>query len=321
MICCKYCAFLRCFIVSDNVVVIWLISLKPTTFAPAYTSRVRIHTFNNIYNNISMKHLVFVYGTLRYSYHNHALLSTSTIIGSGRTKDMFVMSSRSIPFVSRSQKVSTIFGEVYSVTPDVLKSLDSLESYDPSSPDTSWYTRELIDINLEDGSTVQAFCYFNEQESASIIASGDFSDASSFCESSDDIWYFAYGSNKNPQRMFSRGVTFTRRIAGILDGFSLDFNKIAGPPGEGYANIMPSVDSEAQGALYRFPASDLWKLDAAEGVSSGHYFREKFEVLTDDGPVLATCYIACDDQVAYGLTPSPSYLAHLACGDDLLGSV
>ena len=84
---------------------------------------------------------------------------------------------------------------------------------------------------------------------------------------------------------------------------------------------MPSIGSHAEGALYRFSASDLWKLDAAEGVSSGHYFREKLEVLTDDGPVLATCYIACDDQVAYGLTPSPSYLAHLACGDDLLGLV
>ena len=228
-------------------------------------------------------------------------------------------STQSIPFVSRSQKVSTIFGEVYSVTPDVLMSLDSLESYDPSSPDSNWYTRELIDINLKDGSTVQAFCYFNEKESAPIIASGDFFDVIRTCETPYDLWYFSYGSNMNPQRMYDRRVIFTRRIAGVLEGFKLAFNKSAyGYPGEGYANIMPSIGSETFGILYRFPAPFLCFLDSAEGVEGGHYYRKNLEILTDDGPVLAVCYIACDDKVAEDLTPSSSYLAHLACGDDLL---
>ncbi|HIB77633.1 MAG TPA: gamma-glutamylcyclotransferase, partial [Flavobacteriales bacterium] len=96
-----------------------------------------------------MKNLVFVYGTLRENSSNNALLESSKLIGSGRTKDKFVMYSRSIPFVSKSQQISTIFGEVYEVSSDTLASLDSLESYNPSSPNSSWYSRSLVEVELD----------------------------------------------------------------------------------------------------------------------------------------------------------------------------
>ena len=82
---------------------------------------------------------------------------------------------------------------------------------------------------------------------------------------------------------------------------------------------MPVVDADTDGALYRFPSSDLHKLDSEGGVSSGHYYRKKLQVMSVGGACKATCYIACDDKVADGLSPKTEYLAHLALGEDLLG--
>lgn len=266
-----------------------------------------------------MKNLVFVYGTLRDNKANSGLLSTSTHIGPGCTVEQYVMFSCSIPFLSKSQRVSTIVGDVYEVTSDTLASLDRLESYNPSSPESSWYSRSLIEVKV--GSrTVTAFCYFNEKEQAPIVTSGDFKLAESIHEQDDDVWYFAYGSNMSPSQMIEREMNFTRRASGTLKGFVLAFNKRAYiKPGVAFANIMPSDDGVVHGLLYRFPLRDLPNLDFWEGVSSGHYFRKEFEIGTDSGNQTAVCYIACDDKVAEGLTPEKEYIDRILCGCDLLG--
>ena len=96
---------------------------------------------------------IFVYGTLRRSFGNHAILANSTYLGTARTLEYFVMhSSGHIPFVSRSQSVSTILGEVYQIDALTLQRLDRLESCYPISPGSfdaqSWYTREEIKVEL-----------------------------------------------------------------------------------------------------------------------------------------------------------------------------
>ena len=270
-------------------------------------------------NIIFVKNLVFVYGTLRENKANSGLLSTSTHIGPGRTVEQYVMFSRSIPFLSKSQKISNIVGDVYEVSSETLAALDRLESYNPSSPESSWYSRSLIEVEVG-SQTVTAYCYFNENEQAPIVLSGDFKHAESVHEQADDIWYFAYGSNMDPSRMIKRNMNFTRRKPGTLNGYILAFNKIAYiNPGVAYANVMPSEDGVVHGLLYRFPLRDLPNLDSREGVSSGHYFRKEFEIGTDSGNQTAVCYIACDDKVAEGLTPEKEYIDHILCGCDLLG--
>jgi len=266
-----------------------------------------------------VKNLVFVYGTLRENKSNSGLLLSSIHIGSARTVEQYVMFSRSIPFVSKSQRVSTIVGDVYEVTSHTLASLDRLESYNPSLPESSWYSR--LPIEVEVGSQiVTAFCYFNENELAPIVPSGDFKLADSIQEQSDDVWYFAYGSNMSPSQMIKREMNFTQRMSGTLQGYDLAFNKIAhDKPGVAYANMMPSDDGVAHGILYRFPLRDLPHLDYWEGVSSGHYFRKKLQILTATGIQDAICYIACDDKVAEGLTPQDAYIKLILCGCDLLG--
>ena len=117
---------------------------------------------------------IFVYGTLRRGFHNHKLLSTSEYLGTAKTVEKFTMFSRGIPFVSRSKKLCQITGELYRVSDSVLSSVDSLESYYPDSPESSWYQRQEIDLITSDGSQKRAYIYFNDNEKGRIITSGDF---------------------------------------------------------------------------------------------------------------------------------------------------
>lgn len=57
--------------------------------------------------------------------------------------------------------------------------------------------------------------------------------------------HFAYGSNMNPARMQTRGLTVLEALPGHLPGYSLCFNKRAADraPGRAYANIRHQRDS------------------------------------------------------------------------------
>ena len=133
------------------------------------------------------------------------------------------------------------------------------------------------------------------------------------------MMYFAYGSNMNPKRMQERGIKFSRREDAILEGWRLEFNKVASRnPKEGYANIEPDKETVVEGILYEIQNSDLEKLDIREGYPR-HYNREKVKVKLDNGEEIETItYIAQLDKVRDGLKPSKRYLNHLLRGCDLL---
>lgn len=137
-------------------------------------------------------------------------------------------------------------------------------------------------------------------------------------------WYFAYGSNMDPARLFTArmqpaGVAWGARIAGRLDGWRLAFNKPWSLfPGAGVANIMPVPGAVVHGTLNALPEAGLAVLDRYEGVATGHYARHIVTVLRDDGvAVQATTYIAAG-ALDETLRPARDYLAHLLAGRDLL---
>jgi gamma-glutamylcyclotransferase (GGCT)/AIG2-like uncharacterized protein YtfP len=137
------------------------------------------------------------------------------------------------------------------------------------------------------------------------------------------LWYFAYGSNMNPQRLFDArlardGVPWGRRVAGRLDGWRLAFNKPWSRfPGAGVANIVPDAAARVFGTLNEMPPEGLDVLDRFEGVAGGHYARRNVAVRIGDADVAAVTYVA-DGGLADGLRPACSYLAHLLAGNDLL---
>src|SRR5262249_12973890 len=114
------------------------------------------------------------------------------------------------------------------------------------------------------------------------------------------IWYFAYGSNMNPERLVDgrlrrEGVDIGRRIGGRLDGWRLAFDKIArGPAGVGAGNIVVAPGGCVHGTLNEMPEAGLKVLDVWEGVADGHYERRLVPVVrADDGEtVKAVTYVA-----------------------------
>jgi gamma-glutamylcyclotransferase len=277
-----------------------------------------------------MKTNIFVYGTLRQQFGNHHFLSTARFLGDAITQSKYVMhASSSIPFVSQSQAVSQIVGEVYEVDVQTLANLDRLEgcrviAEEPLQFDAnSWYTREQVSVRWADGGEcLTVWMYFNEHETRhAIIPTGDFKDLARFLNSTDRVWYFAYGSNMNLQRMMDRSAYFTQRKRGILHGHRLVFNKISGTyPGHGVANVVAERGYDVVGVLYEVDRPGIEALDGHEGVRGGHYIRTEMLVQLNDGTsVNAFVYVAHPNKVEDGLTPHDDYFYHLEQGLDLLG--
>jgi gamma-glutamylcyclotransferase len=137
-------------------------------------------------------------------------------------------------------------------------------------------------------------------------------------------WYFAYGSNMCPTRLFedrmkARGVVCGERIGGRLDGWRLTFDKAArNPPGAGAGNIVTAVGESVHGTLNALPPEGFDVLDVHEGVAGGHYERRTVVVVRADTgeTVEAITYVAL--KVGEGLRPTREYLAFLLAGRDLL---
>jgi gamma-glutamylcyclotransferase (GGCT)/AIG2-like uncharacterized protein YtfP len=277
-----------------------------------------------------MKTNIFVYGTLRQQFGNHHFLSTARFLGDAITQSKYVMhASSSIPFVSQSLAVSQIVGEVYEVDAQTLANLDRLEgcrviAEEPLQFDAnSWYTREQVSVRWADGGEcLTVWMYFNEHETRhAIIPTGDFKDLARFLNPTDRVWYFAYGSNMNLQRMMDRSAYFTQRKRGILHGHRLVFNKISGAyPGHGVANVVAERGYDVVGVLYEVDRPGIEALDGFEGVRGGHYIRTEMMVQLNDGTAVnAYVYVAHPDMVEDGLTPHEDYFNHLEQGLDLLG--
>ena len=284
---------------------------------------------------------IFVYGTLRQSFGNQALLANATYLGTARTLESFVMhSSGNIPFVSRSQSVSTILGEVYQIDALTFQRLDRLESCYPISPGSfdakSWYTREEIKVEMlpseknanqeaikveNTSSILSVWMYTNEKETQHpIIPTGDFADRDRFLFGGKTMWYFAYGSNMNAQRMITRKAYFTRRIKATLPMHRLVFNKTASKePGYGFANIEADNYEKVYGILYEMQESEVAELDRHEGVRGQHYERKTMTVETENGSEEAVVYVAHPSKIQDGLIPTEAYAENLYKGLDLLG--
>ncbi|MDG1158137.1 MAG: gamma-glutamylcyclotransferase [Flavobacteriales bacterium] len=259
---------------------------------------------------------VFVYGTLRRGGSNHYLLSNCTFIGHARTKKRYLMRASSIPFVSDAQEVSIIHGEVYLLNDEKMKVLDRLESYYPHSPETSWYEREEVEVVLNHTErSCQAQMYFNRKENmAPIYASGDFFNSEDRSHKEKSMYYFAYGSNKNPNRMRTeRGICFSERSLAVLKGYRRVFNKRSSCGKTAYANIEVSESESVEGVLYQVPLSAMNLLDGYEGAPH-HYLRKQKFVETEGHRVLAEVYLAHPDWIQEGLKPSKEYLAHCNYG-------
>ena len=132
------------------------------------------------------------------------------------------------------------------------------------------------------------------------------------------VYYFAYGSNMNPERMIERGARFTSMAPYTLDGYVLRFNKASRRiPGAGFANIVPSDGGAVEGVLYEIDIQGLHALDRHEGYPT-EYGRIMLELEVDGIQRAVKTYIAKPDKTLDTALPTKVYLRHLLAAKDFL---
>lgn len=121
---------------------------------------------------------IAVYGTLREGFGNHRVLGDcrENKVGLGWTVDQYEMTASGIPFVDQNTPTSRIRVEIYAVTDEQLPTVDQLEGYNPANHEGSWYKRTPIQVEMDNGETIEASIYFNNDKANTVVESGDFAD-------------------------------------------------------------------------------------------------------------------------------------------------
>ncbi len=133
-------------------------------------------------------------------------------------------------------------------------------------------------------------------------------------QTSDDKWYFAYGSNLLEDQKKERTGDIRKAIKCYLPGYKFVFNK-RGSCGEIYANILPDDNEKVWGVIYLCNPEAIKEMDVSEGVAKGHYHHIDVEVITDDGEkVSAMTYEAGSDYIVLDGKPSKEYLKKIIEG-------
>ena len=122
------------------------------------------------------------------------------------------------------------------------------------------------------------------------------------------LLYFAYGSNMDNERLFSRIGSSDKWDNGTVSGKKLSFNKL-GQDGTGKANLVDYEDEKAFGVLFRLCEFDLVKLDKFEE----GYERKILKIESDNnGYIIATSYLA--ESLTDFIPPRKDYMNHIVKG-------
>jgi cation transport regulator ChaC len=132
---------------------------------------------------------------------------------------------------------------------------------------------------------------------------------------SDQVWYFAYGSNMHHSALRERrGMQPTEWRVARVPGYRLRFNLDGRPKGKAApANICPDPECELWGVLYRITRRELLRLDSSEGVPGRHYRHVVVPAEDTDGnTVTAVAYMAHGNETDG--VPSRRYISLLREG-------
>ncbi len=133
------------------------------------------------------------------------------------------------------------------------------------------------------------------------------------------LYYFAYGSNMNPERVRKRNMGFEAAEAGKLYDYELAFNKRSVKyPGAASANVIEQPGSHTEGVIYKLSdPAQIQEMDPYEGYPV-RYNRLALPIEVSGGTVDAWVYIANEEYIMHGLRPARWYLEHLLAGRSYL---
>jgi gamma-glutamylcyclotransferase (GGCT)/AIG2-like uncharacterized protein YtfP len=123
---------------------------------------------------------LFVYGGLMRGFDLHHYLAGCTFEGEGSAPGVLYRAGRYPALVNGNGRVQ---GEVYRLRDPAadLESLDELEEYDPTHPESSLYVRRTCEVRLHDGSMIRAWVYAYQRDVSALerIENGDWRATSS----------------------------------------------------------------------------------------------------------------------------------------------
>ena len=133
---------------------------------------------------------------------------------------------------------------------------------------------------------------------------------------SQSVWYFAYGSNLDPERFRARIGAWGERRSASLDGYRLRFSGEVRSEGGGGAFVEQADGETTYGAIYLIDAAQLGAMDEVELKSernmTGRGERRTIDVKTAEGPIRAEMYTISGSRTY--LAPSPKYLRYILDG-------
>jgi hypothetical protein len=134
----------------------------------------------------------------------------------------------------------------------------------------------------------------------------------------EQMLYFAYGSNMDPEQIKTRCPDAEFVGIGALPDHALCFPRQSINRNCGVSSVAPLAGHDTWGVVYRLTPGDLAALDANEGFQSDRatsrnsYNRVEVVVRVDDVPTLVVTYIAVDQKDPP--LPNAGYLKHLRDG-------
>lgn len=115
--------------------------------------------------------ILFVYGTLKRGYVNHAVLANAAFIGVGITLEPYqlvIADKRNVPtLIDEVGNGLQVHGELFSITPSLLDILDRFE--DVGKP--SGYVRRPITIEAASSRQTTAWAYMKSRDQIGVIKS------------------------------------------------------------------------------------------------------------------------------------------------------
>ena len=130
------------------------------------------------------------------------------------------------------------------------------------------------------------------------------------------IWYFAYGSNLDPDRFRGRVGDWIERKRAILHDYRLRFSGEVTSEGGGGAIIQPAEGERVHGGVYRITVEQLRAMDREELESARNPDQRGRRVTLTlecpDSPTEVEVYVVPEPEIYRA--PSPKYLDHIVKG-------
>jgi gamma-glutamylcyclotransferase (GGCT)/AIG2-like uncharacterized protein YtfP len=215
---------------------------------------------------------VFVYGSLRRHEGNHRVLGNSEktamqASARGRLYD----TGDGFPAMALIGE-GRVYGELYSVTPHILKRLDTFEGYYGAGPNNH-YERVVQTITTDTGE-MDAYVYIYSVHKVASLTRIEFGDwtVHRLLQRVGELNYFSYASCMDDERFKLAGKEQLFRNVlgrGVLTGYDMKFLRKS-IDNTGKADLV-EVGGEVEGKVYRIGGEALEYLLVREGVRANAY--------------------------------------------------